>query len=368
MKKFSRAAVTAALVAGCLAFGTSAAPAQQAINSIGIPNFDGNTGWINSPPLTPDDLRGKTVLVDVFEYTCINCLRTLPYLREWYRRYHRYGFEIISVQTPEFHFSGERQNVEAAARRLGITWPIVLDDNGTIFKRYHSDGWPHEYLYAPNEQLIESFAGEGGYPETEGRIQAILHVTQPQLTFPPVMALLPQDNYDEPGAVCYPMTPELLVGRRPVADATSQNANRMMDSDYVDSNPNHLDGAIYLQGYWHMTPEAAVSDASGAYFAMRYHAIQVDVVMKPERGGAIRVNVTLDGRPVPREDAGSDVKYDANGTSYVNVNAPRSYDIVGISARWAPERELKLMPQGAGLGIYDVAFESCEVPGSTPHN
>jgi thiol-disulfide isomerase/thioredoxin len=338
----------------------ASAPAQLQLNSIGIPSFDGGSGWINSAPLTPDDLRGKTVLVDFFDYTCINCLRTMPYLKEWYRRYHKYGFEIVGVQTPEFHFSGERANVVAAARRLGITWPIVLDDNDAIWNRYHVNAWPTHFLFAPNEQLIEQFSGEGAYPDTEHKIQLILKVTQPNLDLPAPMALLPQDSYDKPGAVCYPRTPELLVGHEPIADPAS--GSRTASSDYQDPG-GHRDGAIYLQGFWHMTGDAAVSDAGSGWFAMRYHAIQVMVVMKPDRG-PVRVGVTLNGKPVPKQFAGTDVSYDANGNSYIDVDAARAYDVIGVNAAWAPERELRLSPEAAGLGIYDVAFESCEVPGS----
>lgn len=350
----------AAMIAATFVPSSAQAPLQ--LNSIGIPDFSGNTGWINSAPLTPGDLQGKTVLVDFFEYTCINCLRTLPYLKEWYRRYHQYGFEIVSVQTPEFHFSGERANVEAAARRLGITWPIVIDDHDAVWNRYHVDAWPTHFLFAPNEQLIEVFSGEGGYPDTERKIQLILKVTQPNLDLPALMALLPQDSYDKPGAVCYPKTPELLVGRNPIADAVSSDT-RSAASDYNDPG-NHRDGDIYLQGYWHMTEDAAVTDSGSGWFAMRYHAIQVMVVMRPERDTPIRVDVTLDGRPVPRQFAGSDVEYDASGNTYIDVDAGRAYDVIGVNAPWAPESELRLAPQSAGLGIYDVAFESCEVPGS----
>lgn len=353
-------ALVAALALGAALLLPTHAPAQQAINSIGIPSFDGNTGWINSPPLTVADLRGKTVLIDFFEYTCINCLRTLPYLREWYKRYHRYGFEIIGVHTNEFGFSGERQNVEAGARRLGITWPIVMDDHDAIWNRYHNDGWPHEYLYAPNGQLIESFGGEGGYPDTERKIQLILKVTQPSLNLPPLMALLPQDSYDKPGAVCYPKTPEVIVGRAPIADAAS--GSRASSADYTDPGGDHRDGAVYLQGYWHLTHDAALSDAGNGYLAMRYHAIQVEIVMKPEHG-TIRVEVTQDGRPVAHEDAGSDLRYDAGGHSYVDVDAGRAYDVI-MNAHYAPARDLRLTAGGAGLGIYDLAFESCEVPGA----
>ncbi len=337
------------------------APAQLAIDSIGIPSFDGNTGWINSAPLTPDDVRGKTVLVDFFEYTCLNCLRTLPYLREWYRRYHKYGFEIVSVQTPEFHFSGASGNVEAAARRLGITWPIVIDAHDAIWNRYHVDGWPHEFLFAPNEQLVESFSGEGGYPDTERKIQLILKVTQPSLDLPPIMALLPEDSYDKPGAICYPQTPELLVGRRAIADAPSRDSG--MQAEYVDPGGAHRDGAVYLQGLWSLTSEAAVSDSANGYFAISYHAVQVDVIMKPE-SVPVRVDATLDGKPIPRQFAGSDVQYDSAGNSYIEVGEARDYDVIGVGAAWAPERELRLSPRAPGIGIYDVAFESCEVPGS----
>jgi thiol-disulfide isomerase/thioredoxin len=359
--RFRLGTIFAMLAMVVSSFVPSSADAPLQINSIGIPNFDGNSGWINSAPLTPDDLRGKTVLVDFFEYTCINCLRTLPYLKEWYRRYHKYGFEIIGVQTPEFHFSGERPNVEAAVRRLGITWPVAIDDRYAIWNRYHVDAWPTHFLFAPNEQLLEIFSGEGGYPDTEHRIQLILKVTQPNLDLPAPMALLPQDSYDKPGAVCYPKTPELLVGRSSIADAGP--GNHTASSDYSDPG-NHHDGGVYLQGFWHMTNDAAVSDGGGGWFAMRYHAIQVMIVMRDERGTPVRVAVTLDGRPVPKQSAGSDVKYDANGNSYIDVDAGRAYDVIGVNAPWAPESELRLAPQSAGLGIYDVAFESCEVPGT----
>lgn len=322
--------------------------------------FEGNQGWINSPPLTPAQLRGKVVLVDFWEYTCINCLRTLPYLREWYRRYHDDGFTIIGVHTPEFDFSGERGNVEAAVRRLGVAWPVVLDGHMTIWKRYDNNVWPHEYLFDRNGNLIESVAGEGNYPQTEGKIQALLHSADPRLHFPPVMALLPQDSYDKPGAVCYPQTPELLVGRVGAANGTAFN-NPLQDSNYVDNASNAQDGAIYLQGFWHFTREAAISGENNGFLALRYHAIQLVAVMRPEEGRSIRVEVTQDGRPVAREDAGKDLHYDAGGNSYVEVDAPRAYDLL-MNARFG-QHELRLSPKGSGLGIYDLAFESCEVPG-----
>jgi thiol-disulfide isomerase/thioredoxin len=326
-----------------------------------LASFDGNTGWLNTAPLTPEQLQGRVVLVDFWEYTCINCLRTLPYLREWYRRYRNDGFVIVGVHTPEFRFSGERANVAAAAQRLEVGWPIVLDGNAAIWKRYANYEWPHEYLYDQSGRLVESFAGEGGYQDTEARIQAVLKSADPHVQLPPVMALLPQDNYDKPGAVCYPKTPELLVGHRPIANAATASVSQESDYAYTGSDPQ--DGAIYLQGYWHLTPGAAVSGENDGFLLLRYHAIQVVAVLRPVNGGSIRVEVTQDGKPVPKSDAGDDIRYDERGNSYLEVIAPRAYEVI-VNAAYG-QHTLKFMPKDEGLGIYDIAFESCEVPGGT---
>ncbi|MGC1382092.1 MAG: redoxin family protein, partial [Candidatus Baltobacteraceae bacterium] len=322
-------------------------------------SFDGGAGWLNSPPLTPQMLQGKVVLVDFWEYTCINCLRTLPYLREWYRRYHDKGLVIIGVHTPEFHFSGERAHVAAAAKRLGVAWPVVLDDDFAIWKRYGNTIWPHEYLYDQSGRLVESVEGEGGYPQTEARIQALLKSADPKLTFPPVMALLPADSYDKPGAVCYPKTPEILIEAARIANATAFN-DPTSDTNYADASPSHADGRIYLQGFWHATSQALVSGGGNGRLTMRYHAIEVMAVMKPEAGSALRVDVMQDGKPIARSDAGADIRYDARGASYVTVDAPRSYDLLA-NARFGAH-DLQLAPEGYGAGIYDFAFESCEIP------
>ena len=124
-------------------------------------------------------LRGKVVLVDFWEYSCINCLRTLPYLRAWYERYHADGFTIVGVHTPEFAFTGEKKNVEAALARLHVTWPVALDDDDVIWKRYGVNGWPTELLFDQRGQLVEANFGEGLYQKTESAIQALLRKNDP---------------------------------------------------------------------------------------------------------------------------------------------------------------------------------------------
>src|ERR1700722_8178940 len=165
--RFAAIALAAALL-------WSTASGSGSATEAGIPSFDGNAGWLNSPALHAADLRGKIVLIDFWEYTCVNCLRTLPYLREWYKRYAKYGFTIVGVHTPEFDFSAQPSNVQAAVHRLDIAWPVVMDANLAIWNQYRNDGWPHEYLYDRSGRLVESVFGEGRYQDTERAIQRLL--------------------------------------------------------------------------------------------------------------------------------------------------------------------------------------------------
>lgn len=324
--------------------------------------FDGNAGWLNSQPLTPDSLSGKVVLVDFWEYTCVNCLRTIPYLKTWYSRYAQDGFVIIGVHSPEFNFSGDRGNLTAASQRLGVTWPVVLDDNHTVWERYHNQAWPEEYLFDQSGKLIDIQQGEGGYPGTEMEIQSLLKSKNPSLKLPPVMNYLPQDNYDVPGAMCYPETSETYVGPwhgQAIENAGTSN-NPESDTLYQD-NGKHVDGDVYLSGYWKATnQDEGMLGGSDGYLAIMYHAIQVVSVMRPEVGSSIRVDVTEDGKPVPKTDAGPDIQFDSSGMSYVTVDAPRAYELID-NAKFG-QHDLKLTPQKYGLGVYSFAFESCQVP------
>jgi thiol-disulfide isomerase/thioredoxin len=340
----------------CLAFLLTAA----------VPPLDGGTAWIGSSKLTAADLRGKVVLVDFWEYTCVNCLRTLPYLHAWYERYRNDGFIIIGVHVPEFNFSHDDKNVAAAVNRLGITWPVVLDDDYAIAKRYQFSEWPQELLFDQDGNLVETQRGEGNYQQTEAKIQQLLRAQNAKLALPPVMALLPQDSYNKPGAVCYLQTPETYAG--PWHGTKIAGAPRLGDPShdrlYADQSAAHEDGRIYLQGYWHVSPrgEAMISGGGDGYAAIRYHAIQVVTVLTPDPGSSTRVDVTQDGKPVPKDDAGADVRYDTSGMSYITVDAPRAYDVI-MNAKFG-SHDLRLVPQRYGLGVYSFDFESCEIPKS----
>lgn len=350
--------IVAAALASLFFVGSVGQAAVQTLQS-----FDGNTGWINSPPLTLESLQGKVVLVDFWEYTCINCLRTLPYLKTWYERYHQYGFEIIGVHTNEFQFSGEASNVEAASKRLGVTWPVVLDTNNVIWNRYHNDSWPHEFLAGPDGRIVEDKIGEGGYQDTERKIQALIRQQNPSVKLPEPMALLPQDSYDKPGAVCYPQTAEVFLSphhQGAVRNPQGYNVGNVVN--YTDSGKNHGDGFVYLSGPWFDEDEAVVharnDPQASDYLDLPYHGIQVVAVLKPETN-TVTVYVNQDGKPLAQRDAGSDIRFDSSGRSYMVVDAPRAYDIV--MNRYYGKHELQLSPVQYGLGVYSFDFESCEV-------
>ena len=364
MKRFWIAAIVAALLVSPIP-GAAAEPDSML-------SFDGATGWLNSQPLTPAELRGKVVLVDFWEYTCVNCLRTLPYLREWYKRYASDGFVIVGIHTNEFPFSGDTKNVQAAVKRLDVTWPVALDSNDTIWTRWGNNTWPHEYLFGQDGKRYESVIGEGGYQGTEARIQALLKRANPSLQLPPVMALLPQDSYTKPGAVCYPQTaetfaggpnarlanaPPQISGSGSFMNAPTQQFNGMNMAASFSDRGSHQDGAIYLQGGWRQDGHGMVSADGRGHIALKYHAIQVVSVLRPN-GGPVTVMVTQDDKPLAQQDAGDDVKFDAQGRSYITVDAPRAYDVV-MNKHWGTH-ELTLTPQGSGLAIYSFAFESCE--------
>lgn len=330
-----------------------------------LQSFTGATAWVNSDALTPETLRGKVVLVDFWDYTCVNCLRTLPYERAWYERYKDLGFVIVGVHTPEFKFAGEEANVRAAVERLGIHWPVALDDDNAIWNRYHNDAWPHEYLAAADGRIVYDYVGEGDYPQTETAIQRLLHELHPEAKLPPVMALLPQDSYDKPGAVCYPQTPEVFVGpwHADAALGNKEGYRRGEVTVYHDPIRNHYDGLIYLQGPWYTADQAMVHarDTSDPvdHLAMRYHAIQVVAVLKPETSKPITVYVEQDAHPLGADDAGKDVRFDHQGRSYLTVDSARAYEVV--MNRHFGHHDLQLSPLQYGLGVYSFAFESCEV-------
>ena len=166
--------------------------------------------WINASAATLRQLRGQVVLVDFWDYTCVNCIRTLPYIREWYRRYRHLGLTVIGVHTPEFHFAREPEHIRRAAQEFGLEYPIVLDNDYEIWQAYSNRCWPAKYLIDKDGYVRYYHFGEGSYSQTEEAIQKLLREIHPQVTLPALME--PGLEADRPGTRCLPVTPELYLG------------------------------------------------------------------------------------------------------------------------------------------------------------
>ena len=332
---------------------------------IEAPEISGGIKWLNSKPLKLANLRGKVVLIDFWEYTCVNCIRTMPYLRSWHEKYADKGLVIIGVHTPEFAFARLEENVAQAAKKFDLKYPLVVDSNYAIWTAYSNRFWPAKYL-VDKDGLIRYFHfGEGAYGSTEKAIQDLLKEANPKVKLPDLGKILREE--DKRGAVCYPVTPELYAGwMRGGRDDTLGNKTGYKPGKvgkYKDPG-QHEDGSIYLQGRWKNEREALVSVRKSTspkdYIAIRYHALQVNAVLKPEAGTPIRVWVYHDGDRMKKEDAGADIKFDSLGRSYIIVDEPRMYNIVK-NAKFA-QRELKLAVADPGLGLYAFTFVSCVVP------
>jgi len=139
-----------------------------------LPSLSGAVAWLNSPPLTPQALQGKVVLIDFWTYSCINCLRALPYVKGWYERYHDQGLVVIGVHAPEFAFEKNLDNVSRAVRDLGISYPVALDNNYAIWQAFNNQYWPAHYFIDAQGQIRGHHFGEGDYADSEQLIRQLL--------------------------------------------------------------------------------------------------------------------------------------------------------------------------------------------------
>ena len=319
--------------------------------------------WINSEPLLLKDLGGKIVLIDIWDYTCINCLRTLPYIKQWYERYRNWGLVIIGVHTPEFEFAHSRENVEAAVKRLSIKYPVLLDNHRINWDNYANRYWPRKYLVDIDDgrKIVHDRIGEGGYAETEAAIQALIRRKYPQADLPEIMEPLRPE--DREGSVCYPTTPETYCGYR--RGVLGNGEGYQADTIHTYTDPGkRIDGVLYLQGTWLANPEALIhmrmTQNPEDYLALRYHALEVNAVIRPEHETEFDVFILQDGKPVPIDDRGEDIQYTGNEQSYIHVNEPRMYRIIRNAGFGV--HEIRLISTSDAFGIYAFTFGSCEEP------
>jgi thiol-disulfide isomerase/thioredoxin len=267
--------------------------------------LDDASVWLNSAPLTAEELRGRVVLVDFWTYSCINWLRTLPYLRAWDARYHDRDLVVVGAHAPEFGFEHDLDNVRRAARALDVTYPVVIDNDFTIWRSFDNHYWPAVYLVDRGGQVSFHHFGEEAYAETERAIQQLLGLDEGTVD-------VDADGLAEPADWDTLRSPETYLG--------SARAARRSDATAIGLAVNHWT----LAGQWSIRDQAAVVEAAGGALAYRFQARDVNLVLAPPAEGVpVRFAVRLDGQP-PGDARGLDVDESGAGT----VVDPRMYQLI----------------------------------------
>jgi thiol-disulfide isomerase/thioredoxin len=288
--------------------------------------------WLNSEPLTAEGLRGRVVLVDFWTYSCVNWLRTLPYVRAWDERYRDRGFVLLGAHAPEFGFEHDLENLRRATRELGVGYPVVVDNEFTIWRSFENHYWPAVYLLDRDGEVRFHHFGEGAYEETERAIQQLLGVEEETVRVD-AGGLAEAADWETLGS------PETYLG--------STRGERR-------SNPRENGLALNhwaLAGAWSVGGEAAVLDASAGSVAYRFQARDLNLVLAPPAPDAhVRFSVRLDGRP-PGDAHGLDIDAAGEGT----VSEPRMYQLVRQRTAVA-ERDFEITFLDPGVRAYVFTF------------
>jgi len=316
---------------------TSAITATNVLNvqPTPAPKFEGLTNWINSPPLSLSQLRGNVVLVDFWTYSCINCIRSIPYVEKWYQTYHDKGLVVVGVNTPEFAFEHNPANVEAAVKQDGITYPVALDNSYDTWNAYDNDSWPADYLIDKNGDIRYVNLGEGNYSTTEKAIQELLGINQPLQT--PISDVPVSQN----------QTPETYFGTN-----RSQNylgSPTLADGTYVFTANTSLQSNNWtLGGSWEINPEYITSESNNSNLTFRVTAKDVYVVAGSLNNGNESVGVDL-----PSDDAGQ-YGSDVNG-GVVSVSGSKLYHIVSLDKSG---NTTVMLSVPKGVSLYTFTFGS----------
>jgi thiol-disulfide isomerase/thioredoxin len=291
-----------AAVALLAAMGLTAA--ARADGQQRMPELSGATSWLNSPPLDRDQLRGKVVLVDFWTYSCINCLRSLPYLRAWDARYKASGLVIIGVHTPEFDFEKDPANIQKALRKFGITYPVAVDSNYRIWNAFHNQYWPAHYFIDATGQLRHQHFGEGDYQESEAWIQKLLKerngARQAALGPLPLSASGPEAAADSAAVE----SPETYIGYLRAERFASPGGLRRDQAQAYLTPQLRERNQWGLSGRWTVQGEAARLDAAHGSILFRFHARDLHLVLGPG-AGPVRFRIRINGQ-APGADHGAD--------------------------------------------------------------
>lgn len=293
-------------------------------NPYPAPEIAGITAWINSKPLTINELHGKVILIDFWTYSCINCIRTLPYLKNWYAKYHDKGFEIIGVHSPEFAFEQILTNVQDAVKKFDIQYPVALDNQFVTWRNYNNRYWPAHFLIDKTGKVVYEHFGEGEYTTTENNIRFLLGLKNGKT------------DKEENVVSIHRQTPEIYLGYARAAQyagVVSINQNQTANYSY----PPHLPISTWaLQGKWQVLSDKIVAMENNAAIKLHYYSKNVYAVLgNKDKKNAIEIKTK-------------------HGNKVMDVTAHQLYTL--ITQANAEEGELELIIKSPGIEIYTFTF------------
>ena len=311
---------------GCFIIHPSTAQGQDAPSIVGsspLYSLSGATGWINSKPLTAKDLKGKVVLVDFWDYSCINCIRAIPYIKTWAYKYKDRGFVVIGVHTPEFDVEKQLPNVQKAVQKFGLSYPVAVDSNYSIWNAFHNQYWPAHYFIDAKGKVRGAHFGEGEYDQSERLIQQLLKEADSK-SMPLTIASVHGRGVQGAADMNDVRSPETYIGYARAQNFASQGGLRR-DADHVYREPTRLRLNEWgLAGQWLDHEQAAALKAAGGKIVFRFHARDLHLVLGPSPDRRpVRFRVTIDGH-APGEHHGVDTDAEGNGT----VEEHRLYQLI----------------------------------------
>ena len=265
----------------------------MAVSATHLPGFDGATGWLNSPSLTANDLHGKVVLVDFWTFTCINWLRTEPYIRAWSRAYRAEGLVVVGVHTPEFSFEHEIDRVQKAVTDMDIDYPVAVDSDYAIWEAFANHYWPAAYFVDRDGIIRDQHFGEGRYEQSERTLQQLLGIERELVSVEGVGVEAEADWGNL-------RSPETYLGYARGERRVSEDDAALRLNEWA------------FRGSWELEPERIVLGGAGGTISYRFHARDAHLVLSPGKAGPIPYRVTLDGEP-PGPSHGIDVDEHGNG-------------------------------------------------------
>lgn len=320
------------------------------------PEFSGLRGWLNSPPLSMKGLGGRVVLLDFWTYSCVNCIRTLPHMKELHQKYEGQGLVLVGVHTPEFEFEKLPENVASAVKRFGIEYPVAIDSDNVTWKLYGNQYWPRQTLIDSRGLVKWEHAGEGDYDKMEEQIIHLLSETRKVAI--PNSPGRPRASWKErlglQGAQSERISPEIYAGAlRSQGFGNGQVCVPGSCVRFIDPG-QHSPDVPYLSGDWMQTPEYVEhATTDPGYVLLKYTGRNANSVLGAAKENPARVYVELDGYSLEKGKAGSDVQWEGT-RSYLPVRENRLYDIVRTKN---PEtHELKLVTSNQGLRLYTYTF------------